>query len=301
VIAFVAATVFGLHHKAHALPAQSSVVVADFANTTGDPIFDGALRQALAIDVGQSPFLNVISDRRVAAALKQMEEPAATRLSREIARQVCLRTNSQALIAGTIAPRDKGYQVELEALDCQTEKTLASVELEARNRDHVLRALDDADAKLRRELGESLPSVQKLRTALVEATTTSLEALQAFSTAQSLRQQKGNTEALPYIKRAVELDPNFAAAYAVLGNVYANLAEPNLARQSLQRAYELRNRVSEAERFYIEAAYCDDVTGESGKIIQTCQEWARSYPSRFRGDQQSDSVAWQYSWLGKPK
>src|SRR5208283_3958145 len=154
----------------------------------------------------------------------------------------------------------------------------ASVGGEARKRDEVLRALDAADAKLRRKLGESLPSVQTFDKPLAEATTASLEALKAFSTGQSLRQQKGNTEALPYMKRAVELDPNFAQAYAVLGSIYSNLAEAGLAKENLQRAYELRNRVSERERFYIVSSYYQLVTGESAKAIQNSNEWIRTYP-----------------------
>lgn len=278
-IAFVAATVFHLHHKAHALPAHSGIVVADFTNTTGDPIFDGTLRQAVVVDLEQSPFVNVVSDRRVASVLKQMGKPVDERLSREIGREVCLRTNGKALIAGSIAQEADGYELQLDALNCATEQTIASVRAQALKPDEVLGALDRADAQLRRKMGESLPSVRKFDKPLAEATTTSLEALQAFSTAQSLRQQKGNTEALPYIQRAVQLDPNFAQAYAILGGMYANLGEPTLARENLERAFELRNRVSEAERYYIEAAYYDTVVGESDQLLQTCQEWIRSYPS----------------------
>jgi eukaryotic-like serine/threonine-protein kinase len=274
----IAGTVFHLQHKAHSLTAHAGIVVADFANTTGDAIFDGTLRQAVAVDLRQSPFVNVVSDRRVASVLMQMGKPPDQRLSRDIAREVCLRTNSEALIAGSIAQDEDGYELRLDALNCATEQTIASVGGEARKREEVLRALDDADAKLRRKLGESLPSVQKFDKPLAEATTASLEALQAFSTGQSLRQQKGNTEALPYMKRAVELDPNFADAYAVLGSIYFNLAEAGLAKENLQRAYELRNRVSERERFHIVSSYYQVVTGESAKVIQNSNEWIRTYP-----------------------
>ena len=277
-IVFGGATLLRLHRKAHALPAQSSIVIANFTNTTGEEIFDGTLRQAAKISLEQSPFVLVVSDRRVEAALKQMEKPGGGKLSREVARQVCLRTNSQAFIAGSIAQEGKDYHLEVEALDCQTGKAFASAESVARDREHVLPALDDASAELRRKLGESLSSVQKFAKPLAEATTPSLEALQAFSTAQALRQQKGNTEALPYLKRAVELDPNFASAYALLGGMYINLAELSLGRENLQRAFELRNRVTESERFYIESNYYEYVTGEKDKVRQSCEEWVRSYP-----------------------
>jgi eukaryotic-like serine/threonine-protein kinase len=277
-IVLIAAIVFRPRQHAHALSGNASIVVAEFANTTGETLFDGTLRQALAIDLGQSPFLTVVSDRRVSAVLREMEQPADTRLSRDVARQVCLRTNSQAMIVGSIAADGQGYDIELKAVECQADRTISSVSKTAPNRQHVLRALDEADKELRRLLGESLPSVQKFGKPLAEATTTSLEALQAFSTAQALRQQKGNMEALPYMKRAVELDPNFADAYAALGSIYLNLAEPSLGRENLQRAFELRNRVTEPERFFIEASYYDNVIGESDKVIQTCQEWVRSYP-----------------------
>jgi serine/threonine protein kinase/tetratricopeptide (TPR) repeat protein len=278
VVICIFSTIFHLHHKAHSLTAYAGIVVADFANTTGDAVFDGALRQAAAIDLGQSPFLNVVSERRVASALKQMGKPADERLSREIAREVCLRTNSKALITGSIAQDADGYELQLDALNCATGETIASVGADALTRGEVLHALDSADAELRRKLGETLPSVQKFDKPLVEATTTSLEALQAFSTAQRLRQQKGNTEALPYMLHAVQLDPNFAQAYAVLGSMYSNLAQAGLAKENLQRAYELRNRVSERERFYIVGSYYQLVTGESAKAIQNSNEWIRTYP-----------------------
>ena len=281
VVAFVAGGFFLLHsHKAQALPAQSNIVVADFANTTGESVFDGTLRQALIIDLEQSPFLNVISDRRIAAALKQMEKPADTRLSREIAREVCLRTNSNALIAGSISQAGNTYQIQLQALNCGTFETLATVEREAHSRDKVLPALDRADKQLRRDLGESLPSLQKFDKPLMEATTTSLEALQAFTQGRALIQRQGSAAALPYLKRAVEIDPNFAVAYASLASLYKNIEEPALAKENYEKAFELRNRVTEWERFYIEAGYYW-ATGDEDKAIPICMEWMRTYPNDF--------------------
>ncbi len=291
----IAASLFHFQHKAHALPAQSSVVVADFTNTTGETVFDDTLRQAVKIDLEQSPFMHVVSDRRAAVALKQMEQPATTRLSREVARQVCLRTNSQAMVAGSIAQDGQGYDIGLEAIDCQADKTMASVGTKAQDREHVLHALDASDKELRRLLGESLPSVQNFHKPLMEATTSSLEALQAYSIGEDLLQQQGSAAALPYLKRAVELDPNFADAYAVLGSIYYSLAEAGLARENFQKAYELRNRVSEHERFYIESSYYQLVTGESSKAIANATEWAKSYP---RDAGPHIRLAREYSLLG---
>ncbi len=275
----VVGTFFYLHsRKVQALAPHAGIVVADFANTTGDPIFDGTLRQALTFDLGQSPFVNIVSNRRVTAALKQMEKPVDTRLSRDIAREVCLRTNSKAYVAGSIVPSGTGYRLEVQALNCENDQTLATVKGTAKDKSAVLRTLNTTDAELRRKLGESLPSVEQFNKPLAEATTNSLEALQAFTTAQDIRRQKGGTEALPYMKHALELDPNFAQAYAVLGATYSGVSEPTLARENLQKAFELRNRVSESERLSIEAAYYDTVTGESDKLIQTCEEWIRLYP-----------------------
>jgi eukaryotic-like serine/threonine-protein kinase len=268
-----------LHSRpARALQAEDGIVVADFANTTGEGIFDNTLRQALTMDLAQSPFLSVVSDRRVAAVLKQMEKPADTRLARELAREVCLRTNGKAVIAGSIAQAGTGYQLQLQALNCATGGALATVEGDAGERSQVLPQLGKLDTRLRRELGESLPSLRQYGKPLMEATTSSLEALQAYSTAQSLRVRKGNAEALPYMKQAVDLDPNFAQAYAVLGGMLASLAEPSLGRENLERAYALRNRVSEAERFYIESAFEDYVTGNSDKSIEICKLWIEAYP-----------------------
>ena len=274
----VAAGLYLHSRKARALTMQDSIVVANFANTTGDPVFDGTLRQALGVDLGQSPYLNVESDRRVAAALKEMEKPVGERLSREVAREVCLRTNGQALIAGSIETAGNGYEIELKALDCQTNKTIAGAEDEAKNRNDVLHALHKAAGQLRGELGESLASVDKFNKPLQEATTSSLEALQAYTTAVALRQSKGNTAALPYLQQAVALDPNFALAYAAMGSIYFAMAQTGLARENTVKAYELRNRVSERERFQILGAYYQSVTGDFDQAIQNSTEWIRSYP-----------------------
>jgi serine/threonine protein kinase/tetratricopeptide (TPR) repeat protein len=265
-------------HKAQALSAQSSIVIADFTNTTGDPIFDGTLRQALAIDLAQSPYLNVVSDRRSAAALRQMVKSADTRLTLQVAREVCLRTSSQGLIAGSISQTGEAYQLTLEAFNCQTGSRLASSHAEAGNRDVVIKALGDAGLKLRRQLGESLASLNDFGTPLQEATTSSLLALQAFSEAHRVGREQGDAVAMPYMQKAVELDPNFAMAYADLAAIYMNTLQPGKGVESFRKAYELRNRVDQRDRLYIEANY-QHATGDREGSIRTCNEWAKLYPA----------------------
>jgi len=267
------------HQQNERLNDKDTIVLADFTNTTGDPIFDGTLRQALAFDLDQSPFLSVISDRRVATTLTEMKRTASERLTREIAREICLRTNSKALIAGSIDQVGDRYMLALKGLNCQTQDIVAGVEAEAENRNSVLPALHEAGTKLRRKLGESLSSLQRFDSPLGEATTSSLEALQTYSRGQAERQAKGSLEGIPYMKRAIEIDPNFAQAHASLGAMYLNTSQWRLADGSYMRAYELRSRASERERFYIEFNYFQYVLGESDKAIQVCQEWIRSYPS----------------------
>ena len=274
----VAAGLYLHSRKARALAMQDSIVVADFANTTGDPVFDGTLRQALGVDLGQSPYLNVVSDRRAAAALKEMEKPVGERLSREVAREICLRTNGQALIAGSIKSAGNGYEIALQAVNCRTSKTITATDGVAKNRTDVLHALHEAARQLRGELGESLASVDQFNKPLQEATTSSLEALQAYSAGVALRQSKGNAAALPYLQKAAALDPNFALAYAAMGSIYFNMVQTGLGRENIVKAYELRNRVSERERFHILGAYYQSVTGDHDQAIQNAREWMRSYP-----------------------
>ena len=262
-------------HRAHALKAQDGIVIADFANTTGEPIFDGSLRQALGVDLAQSPYLNVVPYRRIASILQEMEKSPNERLSREVAREVCLRTNSAAFVAGTIDSAGEGYRLELKAMDCSSDRQIASVSAKAKNRNDVLQALDGADKDLRRELGESLKSVQQFNRRLPEATTSSLEALKAYATARTMA---GTAEEIPYLQHAIELDPNFAMAYAELGSVYRNARENEMAARYRAKAYELRNRVTELERFNIEIAYYRDVTGETAKAVATGESGIKAYP-----------------------
>jgi len=279
----MAATGAYLFHtrQAQKLTSKDTIVLADFANSTGDTTFDGTLKQALAIELEQSPLLNVLPEGKVSATLKLMDRPASERLTQDAAREVCLRTNSKALLAGSIASVGNQYLIGLKAVNCQTGDTLASAEGDAENREKVLKTLGDLGNQLRGKLGESLTSVEKYNKPLDEATTSSLEALKAFTEGRRIQREKGDADALPYSKRAVELDANFARAYATLGVSYSNLNQPALATENLKKAYELRDRVSERERLYIQATYYGFVTGEVDKANQSYTEWVRAYPEDY--------------------
>src|SRR3974390_335511 len=266
-------------HKPAKLGEKDVVVIADFVNTTGDTVFDGTLKQALAIQLEQSPFLNVLSERRVSSTLKLMTQPADAHLTYELAHQVCLRSNSKALLEGSIGSVGTHYMIGLKAVNCQTGDTLASTEAEAANRDSVLKRLGEAGDDLREKLGESLISMKRFNKPLDQVTTSSLEALQAYSTGRAMQALKGDGESVPYHKRAVELDPNFARAYASLGMAQYNLRENSPAAENFRKAFELRARVSERARFYIEAAYYSFATGELEKANQVYRQWAQEYPN----------------------
>jgi len=266
-------------HKTAKLGEKDTIVLADFVNTTGDTVFDGTLKQALAIQLEQSPFLNVLSDRKVSSTLKMMDRPSDERLSYDVAREVCLRSNSKALLEGSISAVGSHYLIGLKAVNCQTGDNIASAQAEAADRDSVLKRLGEAGNELREKLGESLISVKRFNKPLDQVTTSSLEALQAYSIGRSMQAQKGDAESVPFHQRAVALDPNFARAYASLGMAQNNLEESSAASANFRKAFELRDRVSERERFYIEAAYYSFVTGELEKANQVYKQWAQEYPA----------------------
>jgi len=259
------------------LTEKDTIVLADFSNTTGDAVFDEALKQALAVDLEQSPFLNVLSDRRMGETLRLMGRAPNDRVTRELAQEICLRTGSKAILAGSISRLGSQYVVGLEAVNCGNGDTLAKEQAEASSKEDVVKALGNVASSLRTRLGESLASVQKFNVP-IEATTSSLEALKTFSMGVTTQRQKGDAEAIPFLRRAIELDPNFAVAYAVLGVSYANLSQPSLSAENLKKAYEMRERVSEKERLRISAYYYAFVTGELEKEAQTYQLWIQSYP-----------------------
>jgi tetratricopeptide (TPR) repeat protein len=260
---------------------KDTIVVADFVNTTGDAVFDGTLKQALAIQLEQSPMLNVLSDRRVNATLKMMNRPEDQRLNYELAREICLRSASNVLLEGAIGSVGSHYLIGLKAVNCQTGDTLASTQAEAVDRDHVLKQLGEAGDELRGKLGESLISVQRYNKPLDQATTSSLEALKYFTEGRQLQWKNGDAATIPFHKRAVELDPNFARAYASLGMAYNNIGEFRESMKNFAKAFELRDRVSDRERFYIEASYYSFVTGELPKSNQSYSEWITAYPDDY--------------------
>ena len=263
--------------KAALLTEKDTVVLADFINSTGDPVFDGTLKQALAVDLEQSPFLNILSDRRVSETLKLMDRAPTEHVTADVAKELCLRTGSKAVLSGSISNLGSQYIVGLDAVACNTGDNLAKEQAEAPNKEGVLKALDSAGTAIRTRLGESLVSVQKFDVP-VEATTPSLEALKAFSMGITTFRAKGNAEAIPFYKRALELDPNFAVAYASLGLVYGNLGQASLAAENIKKAYDLRDRVSEREKYRISALYYQSVTGELEQATQVYELWAKSYP-----------------------
>lgn len=260
---------------AHRFAEKDTVVLAEFTNTTGNPAYDGVLKEALAIHLEQSPYLNILSSDRVAQTVKMMNR-SGERLTPEVAREVCVRTNSKAMVAGTIAAVGTHYFLGLRAVNCQSGGTLASAQEEAENSDKILYALQRAGNQLRQNLGESLASVSRYNTPLPEATTSSLEALKAYSETKAT----SRPEALAYLQRAVQLDPNFALAWAGLGVRYDNFGQHGLARASYKRAYDLRDRVSARERLYIEAHYFQGI-GDTEKANQIYTQWIQDYPQDF--------------------
>ena len=263
---------YSLHRSK--LTYTDTIVLTDFANSTGEMVFDDALKTGLSVSLRQSPYLNVLSDDRIAATLRQMTRPADAKLTPEVARELCQRTGSKAYIVGSIASLGSEYVLGLKAVNCQSGGTLAQDQVTASAKEQVLSALGEASSKLRGELGESLATVQKFDVP-VEATTSSLEALKLYSL--GVRAQ-GDAESLPYFKRAVERDPDFALAYAAMGRVYRVFHEDRLRIECITRAYELRNRVSEREKWRLSVDYYTLVTDEVDKAIQAADAWAQSYP-----------------------
>jgi DNA-binding winged helix-turn-helix (wHTH) protein/tetratricopeptide (TPR) repeat protein len=276
--ALVASWLYWSPHKVAALTERDTVVLADFANSTGDPVFDDSMKQALAVDLSQSPFLNFLSDRDVSDTLRRMERPSGTPVTPEIAGEICVRTGSKAVLSGYISSLGTEYVVRLVATSCSSGDSLAKEQVEARRKEDVLKALDTAAVKLRRKLGESLGSVQKYDVPLEQATTSSLEALKAYSLGMKMRNTQGNEAAVPLFKRAIELDPNFAIAYAQLGIAYSNLSQPAMATANIAKAYQLRDSASEREKLIIAAQYDSKVTGDLSKAKETNLLLRQIYP-----------------------
>jgi len=279
-------TAGGLHYRSlqqsKRLTEKDTIVLADFANTTGDAVFDDALKTALSISLRQSPFLNVLPDSAVEKILRQMTRPAGTKLTPEVARELCQRAGSKAYLAGSIASLGSQYVLGLKAVNCRSGDTLAEEQATAASKEKVLDALGDAASKLRPELGESLATVEKFDVPLAQATTSSLEALKTFSLGMKAGGEKGSAASLPYFLRAIEIDPNFAIGYLAVGDDYSNLSEVGRASEYVTKAFQLRERTSEWEKLSIAAAYYR-VTGDLDKEAQTSQERVQSYPREWLG------------------
>jgi eukaryotic-like serine/threonine-protein kinase len=276
VAALLAGGLYYRSHRTKPLTDKDTVVLADFDNKTGDPVFDDSLKQALAIELGQSPFLNIISDQKIGETLQMMSRPKDQRITIEIGREVCIRTGSKALLSGTISSLGSHYLVELNAVACSTGDTLAREQGEASVKEDVLKTLGRACSYVRNTLGESLASVEKFDVPMA-AKTSSLEALKSWSIGIRTFHEKGDEAAVPFLKRAIELDPNFARAYSSLAVSYSNLGQPSLAREYATKAYGLRNRVTERDKFYITGEYFEKLD-DLEKAMQAYELFTANYP-----------------------
>jgi Tfp pilus assembly protein PilF/predicted Ser/Thr protein kinase len=278
-VVLVGAGRFYYARRAHALTQTDTIVLAEFTNKTGDPIFDDTLRQGLAAQLQQSPFLSLVSEQRIQQTLRLMGRPADTKLSPAIAGELCQRAGSKAFLSGTISNLGSQYVIGVSAVNCQTGDSLAQEQVTANGKENILKALGTASTRLREELGESLKTVQKLDTPIGQATTPSLEALQAYSLGRKTMMGKGDyTAAVPLFERSIHLDPNFAMAYAILGTAYHNLGEKILSAENTRKAFDRRAHVSEWEKLYIESHYHHFVTGDMEKARQVYELWAQLYP-----------------------
>jgi tetratricopeptide (TPR) repeat protein len=281
---------------ANALTEKDSILLADFVNTTGDSVFDGTLKQALAVQLEQSPYFNLTPESRIQEGLKFMGRSPDERLTNDVAHEICLREGIKAMLTGSIASLGSHYVIDLNAINAQNGDSIAREQAEAESKEAVLRTLDSAASKLRSKLGESVASIQKFATPLEQATTSSLEALQAFSLGQEQHEKLADERAIAPLKHAIELDPNFAMAYATLGVVYSNLAQTSLSDQAMQKAFELKDRASEHERLYITAHYYSELQRDIDKTISTYQSWINTYP---RETVALDNLSLQYVAIGQ--
>jgi DNA-binding winged helix-turn-helix (wHTH) protein/tetratricopeptide (TPR) repeat protein len=265
-------------HRAPKLTDKDTIVLADFANTTGDPVFDGTLRQGLAVQLEQSPFLSLISDDRIQQMLRLMAKPADARLTPEVAREICERTASAVVLDGSIVSLGTQYVLTLRAKDCHSGDLLDEEQVQAARKEDVLNALSQIANRFRTRAGESLSTVKSHDKPLAEATTPSLEALKAYSEGWQVSFSSGSAASVPFFKRAIEIDPNFASAYAALGRMYGDIGETAQSAENTSNAYQLRDRVSDQERFFISLTYYLQVTGNLEKAQQTCDFWLHAYP-----------------------
>jgi serine/threonine protein kinase/tetratricopeptide (TPR) repeat protein len=299
VVLLAAIVAFGFYWRstsAHALTEKDTILLVDFSNTTGDSVFDDTLKQALAVDLEQSPFLNVFPEQRVQRTLKLMGRAADARITQDIGREICEREGIKAMLAGSIANLGSQYVITINAVNSRSGETLGRAQAQAASKEQVLKALDSAASELRGKLGESLATVQKFDKPSEEATTSSLEALKAYALGLKKRYVGDELGGIPLLKHAVELDPNFAMAYARIGIAYWNLQDQPSAEEYARKAFERIDRVSEPERYYIQSHYENVVTGNSDKMMQTYQLWIQTYP---RDMVPLANLAVQYLYMGQ--
>ena len=278
VVGLLVAAYLSTRSRAYNVTEEDTVVVADFANSTGDPVFDGALRQGLSVQLQQSPFLRIVSDQRIRETLRLMGKPQDARLGPEIAKDLCARVGSKVYIAGSIANFGNNYVIGLQAVNCSTGDLLAQQQVQETGKERVLDGLSRAAGKLRETLGESISSVRKFDTPLAQATTPSLEALRALSIGRDALADGNYAAAVSWFQRAIANDPNFALAYGSLWAAYSNLGEISLAQENVKKAFELRGEVSERERLGIEASYYWGVAGDLEKARDAYELLVQTYP-----------------------
>ena len=296
-LAVLAGGLYFRSRQSSKLTEKDSVLLADFVNTTGDSVFDGTLKQALAVQLEQSPYLNIVPESKIREALRFMGRSSDERLTNDVAREICERQGIRAMLTGTIASLGNHYVVTLTALNGSTGDSLAREQVEVESKEQVLKALDKAASNLRQKMGESLASVQQFAQPLDKATTSSLDALKEYSLGNSEHQKMNEDAAVPHLKKAVGLDPNFAMAYATLGVALNNTGQRSPGIEAIRKAYELRDRASEREKFYIQAHYYSEVALDPEKVLDVYAEWRQIYP---RDSTPYVNAALQYSALGQP-
>jgi DNA-binding winged helix-turn-helix (wHTH) protein/tetratricopeptide (TPR) repeat protein len=284
--------------RARPVAEPNTIVLMEIDNLTGDPAFDATIKQALQMDLEQSPFLRILSDQEAGGTLRLMGRSPEQRPTLAVAREVCLRAGGKAVLGGSVARLGREYVVNLNAVNCETGETLAQQQVRAAAKEDVLPGLDTAASELRGKLGESLASIRRYERPLSDfgVSTSSLEAFQAYTVGQRMVNRKGRPYGIAFYRRAAELDPNFALAYMQMGMVYNYLGETKLAAENVTKAYALRDRVSESERFFISVEQYLDVTGQLDKVPPVCQVWIQSYP---RDRVTHDRAGWAYTWLGQ--
>ena len=287
---------FVFTRRTSALTEKDFILLTEFVNTTGDSVFDGTLKQALAVQLEQSPYLNVFPQSRIQHALKYMGKPSEERVTSEVGREICQREGVKAMLTGSITNLGTHYVITLGAVNAQNGDTLASEQVAAESKEQVLKSLDQGASRLREKLGESLASVQQFAKPLEQATTSSLEVLKEYTAGQTAHLLQNDVAAIPHLARATELDPNFALAYATLGVANGNNSESKAAEENLKRAFALKERATEPERFYIQAHYYGEVTGEVDQEIATYEAWRRVYP---RDSIPLDNLALDYFATGE--